>query len=144
MHPERAAFIVDTDALTDDERIGACRVALDLLATEPATFESDIPWSMSDHWPPEVAEAAGHLQLISRRPRRDPTYGRTGVLQRRDDRAEAIVLRLTEPERAEMVAVVGPGRLVPISEWDARRRAARAERRRRLLRRLWAKVCRRA
>jgi hypothetical protein len=82
---KRVRYVLDADGMTEAERLAACRASLNLLAEEAATFEVDIPWSRASDWPADVREAAEHLQHVSRRPRKDPDYGQTGVLGTEDE-----------------------------------------------------------
>jgi hypothetical protein len=76
----RVEYILDTDGMTEPKKQAACRSALEVIADDAATFETDIPWGMSAAWPPEVAGAAERLQMVSPKRRREPDYGQTGVL----------------------------------------------------------------
>lgn len=50
------------DGLESAALRSASRAALNLVADDMATAETDIPWAMRDTWPPEVAEAAARLR----------------------------------------------------------------------------------
>jgi hypothetical protein len=82
---KRVRYILDTVGLTEVERSVACRTALNLVAEEAATFETDIPWSAASAWPTDVREAAEQLQHVSRKPPKDPRHAQTGVLGTEDD-----------------------------------------------------------
>jgi hypothetical protein len=59
---DRAEYLLLLDGLDDAALRSASRAALNLVADDMATAETDIPWAMRDTWPPEVAEAAARLR----------------------------------------------------------------------------------
>lgn len=79
----REDFVIDTNALADDERAEAVRFVLQLLDAKASAFESDVPLANQDGWPEDVVEAAAVL-CSARPPRRgeNDKYRRTGVQQR--------------------------------------------------------------
>ena len=86
--PERQTYVVDTDRLTEDQQVVACRLALRVVATDVASFEADIPWASASEWPVDVIQAAQHLSSLKPPGRgENDLYRRTGDVQRSDDEA---------------------------------------------------------
>jgi hypothetical protein len=86
--PERQSYVLDTAQLTADEQVAACRLVLTVVATDVASFETDIPWASASEWPNDVNRAARHLSSLKPPGRGESDlYRRSGELQRGDDRA---------------------------------------------------------
>jgi hypothetical protein len=78
---KRDTYVVDTYGMSRDAEIAACRTALELVAPEVGTFETDIPMAGLHAQPEQVAAAARHLGTHSKgRPDEGDAYRATGVI----------------------------------------------------------------
>lgn len=79
----RRWYVVDTDGLTADQAVHACRVVLEAFTYDIAKGECDIPWT-PEEWPPEVLGAATRLRHRFVAPRKqNEHYMATGIVDLR-------------------------------------------------------------
>lgn len=161
MRTRRDEWVVDTDGLSDEERVRTTREVLALFASDVAEVAFDVV-TPDGPIPPGFAEAAKLLRHRAGGPVEDPgywTFDRAPVddevwaallavapssysadlygpqggapVVSLADEATSVGVRATGERLAQVERVVGRDRLVPLAEWHARRRATRREARRR-------------
>jgi len=82
---DRDEFVVDTSKLAHDREVDVCRFALELVAKDAATFETDIPLSKATDWPVSVNRAAERLARHALGFRgKNALYKTTGVVSASD------------------------------------------------------------
>ncbi len=86
--PGREAFVIDTSEVSHERVVAVCRFALELVAQDAATFETDIPLCNAGGWPESVNRAAEQLARRADTPGgTSALYKRTGVVSATDREA---------------------------------------------------------
>lgn len=90
---DRIRYVLDADALSEEDQVAACRAILNLVEHEVSSFETDLPFSAASEWPHEVVRAATYLSSVKPAGRgENDSYRRTGEVPRSDDAAWAAFL----------------------------------------------------
>ncbi len=145
----RIEYLIDESQWEPRERISVVARVLQGLAPSVTSAETDIPWSRSSTWPPEVRDAANVLiEAYVPWEKRDRAYMRTRFqavdektraafvavapyaydctmsdqdeLASLADEGTSLVMCLTEDEAGAVRRVLGSDRLVTLAEWRIR------------------------
>lgn len=142
----RDLYVVETEHLSRELQVGACRAALHFVGARAERLQTDVPWARAGLWPADVVEAASRLAP------RDPEYATSGwitsiddrlwqayvtfapfafstdvwtadmeLLGHVDDEATSIVVRIPVSIREELRRSVAPARVVPLARRGLRR-----------------------
>lgn len=139
--------MLDSAGLDASARLVHCRAALEVVADAVRQAETDIPWHIRDHWPPDVAEAAARLveryvptakqdrgvittglRDLDSKARQDFLtfapfayeaifWNGEGPVAEVNDEGQSVVVALTSDERDRLVQSVDAARVVPLEAW---------------------------
>lgn len=159
---DAAELIIDTRHLSRAQEVDVVRQVLATVSSRASSLETDIPWTESAGWPRHVEDAArllagsegsdGMYQRVGERPVSRESWSAFvtfapyayGCLVRTsdgdlvasvDDEGTSMWVRLTADQRDQLERTVGAAQIVPIADWNARRKDFWCSRWRRAVRR---------